>query len=306
MIKQNYEKFVDKANLIHNYYYSYEKYIYVNAKTKAIIICPEHGEFEQCSYNHLNGKGCKLCAINKNKKLFTKTKDKFIEEANFIHNNKYNYSKSLYINDSTKLTIICNIHGEFEQTPNKHLRGNDCPKCKHTKIKQTFNLNYSLIFIDKAKILHQNKYEYLRENYIAMRKNMIMTCKIHGDFTQRPDNHLRGDGCPLCNNSIGENLIEIFLKNNNINYIREKRFNDCINKEKLPFDFYLEDLNTCIEFDGLQHFKSIEFFGGDKAFEIRKQNDKIKNEYCLKSNIRLIRISYKEIKNINNILTILI
>ena len=139
-----------------------------------------------------------------------------------------------------------------------------------------------------------------------MRKNMIMTCKIHGDFTQRPDNHLRGDGCPLCNNSIGENLIEIFLKNNNINYIREKRFNDCINKEKLPFDFYLEDLNTCIEFDGLQHFKSIEFFGGDKAFEIRKQNDKIKNEYCLKSNIRLIRISYKEIKNINNILTILI
>ena len=74
----------------------------------------------------------------------------------------------------------------------------------------------------------------------------------------------------------------------------------------LNFDFYLEDLNTCIEFDGLQHFNSIDFFGGDKAFEIRKQNDKIKNEYCFLSNIRLIRISYKEIKNINNILTILI
>ena len=79
--------------------------------------------------------------------------------------------------------------------------------------------------------------------------------------------------------------------------MKDKRFKQCKNKRQLPFDFYLPDYNICIEFDGRQHYKSIEYFGGEKHLEYVQYNDKIKTEYCLNNNINLIRIKYDE--NIN-------
>jgi len=92
--------------------------------------------------------------------------------------------------------------------------------------------------------------------------------------------------------SVGENLIKNILNDNNITYIYNHRFGDCRNILPLPFDFYLPTYNTCIEYDGIQHFQPIEYFGGEKEFNRRKVNDDIKTQYCIKNNIQLIRLPY--------------
>ena len=124
---------------------------------------------------------------------------------------------------------------------------------------------------------------------------MIVTCPYHGDFKVTPNNHInRKSGCPKCKESIGEKSIRLYLENNKIEYINEKRFKDCKYKLPLPFDFYLPKYNICIEFDGIHHFKSLKFFGGDKRLKEQNIKDRIKNDYCLNNNIKLIRISYKD------------
>lgn len=124
------DDFKNKANIIHNYKYNYSKANYINSKTKIEIICPIHGPFWQIPNGHLQGKGCPKCAIECKSKKCRKTLDEFIKQSNKIHNNYYNYTKSNYINDSTKLEIICPKHGSFWQSPNKHLQGEGCPQCK--------------------------------------------------------------------------------------------------------------------------------------------------------------------------------
>jgi very-short-patch-repair endonuclease len=112
-------------------------------------------------------------------------------------------------------------------------------------------------------------------------------------LNNQPHSHLRGSGCPLCKESKGEEEISKLLKENNIKFIRQHKFDDCRDKSRLPFDFYIPLLNMCIEYDGLQHFKPILYFGGQDKFEKTINRDKIKNDYCEKSGIILIRISYK-------------
>jgi hypothetical protein len=116
--------FIKKANLIHNFKYDYSIVDYKNNKTKIRIICFEHGEFWQTPSNHLNGNGCPICSgVNK------LTTEKFIERSNIIHNFKYDYSVVEYKNNKTKIKIICPVHGIFEQRPDSHLNGQNCPKC---------------------------------------------------------------------------------------------------------------------------------------------------------------------------------
>lgn len=98
--------------------------------------------------------------------------------------------------------------------------------------------------------------------------------------------------CGCLYKSKGEMYIEEVLKENNINYIPQKRFDDCRNKKTLPFDFYLPDNNVCIEYDGSQHFSPVEYWGGEKRYNDLKINDEIKNQYCKDKGINLIRIPY--------------
>lgn len=129
------EEFERKANLVHNNKYTYCG-DYKNGTTKIRIICPVHGEFMQIPQHHLCGEGCPRCAIEKNTKRQQMTLTEFVEKANLIHNFKYDYSESIYVNYKTPLKIICNIidkngkeHGEFWQTPDCHLHYHGCPKC---------------------------------------------------------------------------------------------------------------------------------------------------------------------------------
>lgn len=114
-----------------------------------------------------------------------------------------------------------------------------------------------------------------------------------------------GRGCSLCICSNGEEKIKNILNENKINYIFQKKFINCINiktKKQLPFDFYLPNYNICIEYDGIQHYEKIEFFGGEKSFKKLKINDQTKTKYCLNNNVKLIRISYVDFENIEKIL----
>ena len=133
--KLNFEIFKERSKNIHGNKYNYEKVVFVNTKTKVCIICPEHGEFWQIPETHMKGSGCPKCAVDKNKKITKReklTKEQFIEKANIIHNNKYNYDKSNYINKSNKIIITCPEHGDFEQVANVHLNGSGCPKCSES------------------------------------------------------------------------------------------------------------------------------------------------------------------------------
>jgi very-short-patch-repair endonuclease len=123
---------------------------------------------------------------------------------------------------------------------------------------------------------------------------LTIICKLHGQFTQSPNKHLLGQGCPKCISSKGENLILEFLKNNNIKYIQQYKFDDCKFIKNLFFDFYLPDFNFCIEYDGIQHYHPINWFGGEEKLKLQRQKDEIKNSYCKNKNISLIRFNYNQ------------
>ena len=286
------EEFINKAKDIHGDKYDYSKVEYVNNKTKVCIICPEHGEFYQTPRDHLNGSGCKKCFDNlkRGKKRQLTTKE-FIEKAKLIHGEKYDYSAVKYVNNSSKILIICHEHGEFLQTPNDHLSGCGCKKCsiinKSNKIKSTTD-----IFIKNANLVHNNKYDYSKVNYINNRTKICIICPEHGEFWQTPHSHLNGRGCPHCNESHMENEIENILNENKIKYILHERK---IFKNRLELDFYMPEYKIAIECQGLQHFSPIKYFGGNEDFEKRKKNDELKKFLCEQNGIRLIY--YSNIKN---------
>lgn len=217
------------------------------------------------------------------------TIEKFIERARSVHGDKYDYSKVKYKNAHTKVCIICPEHEEFWQTPRGHtLNKSGCPICYGNNRKTTKD------FIKLSINVHGDKYDYSKVEYRGNKLKVCIICPDHGEFYQRSDSHLQGQGCPKCKSSKGEIEIENYLSENNINFEQQYRFYDCRNKLPLPFDFYLPDLNICIEYDGRQHIKPVEYFGGKKMYEYIKSNDRIKTGYCEVNNIRLIRIRYDE------------
>ncbi len=181
--------FIKQANALHNNKYNYSFVDYKNSYTEVIIVCPVHGDFKQKPSGHLSGKGCLMCSVKKQ----TKTNEQFIEQVSPIHKNKYDYSLVDYKCSKTKIKIICKTHGEFEQTPGSHLRGQGCPKCASTGMKKT-----TKGFIKEAKLIHGDKYDYSMVDYKNRVVKIKIICKIHGKFEQSPAGHLSGFGCFKC------------------------------------------------------------------------------------------------------------
>jgi very-short-patch-repair endonuclease len=139
--------------------------------------------------------------------------------------------------------------------------------------------------------------------YINKTSKVTLICTDHGEFRILPFNHLSyGQVCKKCESTTFNKDIKKFLNFNNISFYQEHKFTDCKNIYQLPFDFYIPPIRTCIEFDGIQHFKPIGHFGGQEALDKLKINDKIKSDYCEDNYIDLIRIRYDNIDNINQIL----
>lgn len=231
------------------------------------------------------------------------TTAEFVQRAKEIHNNKYDYSLVEYKNNSTKVKIICPIHGVFEQIPYVHLKPSGCPKCSEN-VKLTTEE-----FIKKAKEIFNN-YDYSEVEYIHNSKKVKIICPKHGAWQIRPRDLLNGHGCPKCNESKGERRIrEWLLKHNfqeNIDFVCQKKFEDCKDKRPLPFDFYFQPLDLLIEFQGVQHFKPAGYcFKNIDRFTKYQEHDKIKKDYAEKYH-NFLEISYKDFDNIESILEITI
>jgi hypothetical protein len=218
------------------------------------------------------------------------TTEEFIAKAKLIHGDKYDYSLVEYVNNRLKVTIICPFHGEFIQSPVEHLKGSGCKLCYYKKSATNQKMSIDN-FKREASKRHNNKYDYSLLDYNNIKTKIKIICPLHGIFEQYPNSHLyRLHGCPICNSSKGEIKIKKLLEDNKINFIPQKKFDECKNKQKLPFDFYLPDYNVVIEYQGRQHFQQI----GNWDLLSTQYNDKLKKDYCSLKGIRLLEITYKD------------
>ena len=181
--------FITKAREIHGNKYDYSKVDYVNGSIKVCIIDPEYGEFWQMPSNHLKGAGCP-----KRSGKHVPTTEEWIAKARLVHGDKYDYSKVVYVDSNTKVCIIDPEYGEFLQTPANHLLGMGCPKREQIaidKLKQSIVEN----FIKKARLVHGDKYDYSKVNYVNGKTKVCIIDPDYGEFWQKPNDHLKGCGC---------------------------------------------------------------------------------------------------------------
>lgn len=278
--KKSIERFITQAQEVHGYKYDYRKVIYRSIGAKVRIICPEHGEFLQIAYSHLKGSGCPIC--NKKQRI---TEQVFLERARNIHKDKYDYSKMQYVDSHTKILIVCPVHGEFWQRPNNHLRSAGCPRCAGSYLLTRDE------FIDKSRLVHKNKYDYSKVEYVNYSTKVCIICPEHGEFWQTPNVHLFGGGCPTCPQSNMEAEMRRFLDGHHIKYEQEKTFRWLRYNKRMFLDFFLPEYNIAIECHGLQHFKSIDLFGGDEFFKLTQERDREKQKLCEEHGIQVLYYS---------------
>lgn len=283
------EEFIKRAKQVHGTKYGYNLVNYTKNSIKVKIICSIHGEFLQTPNGHLDGKGCKKCATDLSKINQTKNTKHFIRKSILKHGEIYIYSKSNYINARTKVIITCKKHGDFTKIPSEHYQRIGCPICAFDTTRLTIN-----DIIEQFKTIHKNKYGYSQISYYRNDKTKVpIICPLHGVFYQGTGTHKLGYGCPKCKESKGEREIRLLLEKNNIIYEFQKQFIGCNYKLPLKFDFYIPNINLCIEYNGEQHYTPIKYFGLEK-FKNQQINDKIKMEYCQNNNIPLLVIKYDE------------
>ena len=285
--RRNCEEFIIEACKVHGDFYDYSKVEYIDSTTPVCIICPIHGEFYQAPVNHLRGSGCIECCFDSKRKS---TED-FIIEARTIHGDKYDYSKVNYINSNTPVCIICPKHGEFWQSPATHLDYSGCPKCKK------IDLEY---FIENARMVHGDRYDYSKAEYINNHTKICIICPEHGEFWQIAGKHLIGNGCPKCKMSKLEKLVDKMLNEYSIEHISEKYF-DFMGLKRC--DFYLPDYKVIIECQGEQHFNEYKnnYFGD---FDYTINNDIKKYNEAIEHNIRVFYYTTKKnLPSVRNVYT---
>lgn len=263
---------------------------YINAKTKIKHRCKIDGHiWKAYPYVILRGDGCPKCAGNAKKDT-----EQYIDEVANINSDVVVLGD--YINMLTPILHKCKVDGhEWFAEPANILSGRGCPQCKSHILSNMFVKQHEQ-YIAEVSVTNQD-IEVL-EKYINARTPILHRCKKDGYVWKiAPSNILNGQGCPQCQESNGERKIRHWFLINNIEYIYQKTFDDCIDKKLLPFDFYIKKYNLCIEFDGRQHFEPVDFAGKGKEwalkqFEIIKHHDAIKTQYCKNNNIHLLRIPY--------------
>ena len=242
--------------------------------------------------NLLRGKGCPKCAGVKKK-----THEEFVAELKEINANINVIGK--YKGNKKKIKCRCLICGdEWYPIPNALLRGTKCPKCFGNK-KKTHKE-----FVNQMKIVNPD-IEILGKYSGALAKIKCRCMICDAIWETRPSILLSEFGCPRCTISKGENKIEKYLKDNNIYYIPQKKFDDLIGVGggHLSYDFYIKEQNLLIEFHGVQHERPVDYFGGDKIFIVQKEHDKRKKIYANQHNFDLLEIWYYDYDSIEQILS---
>ena len=371
LMRKDKDDFVEKSNIKHNFKYTYDKVPEsFRVRSKVIIICPEHGDFEQTAFSHKRGCGCPYCAGKSGKNTEKNIKIKKEKIAKILKTGKLEKIKLVSLPEkkkgrpanNEKYVFHCEIHGKIEKNRSQISKGQICKECTkienrknafnreldkmrelhndrfeypdythfvdkktkitirckehnhtfkyfksvHTQTKyggcihclkqyRNFGIKEQDLLIEQFKSIHGDRYGYDNVVYKLSDIKVSITCKRHGDFLQIPSSHLKGSGCPKCKQSTGEKLIQGLLKKMEIKYTSEKSFYGCLNDKTnklLPFDIYVPEFHTCIEFDGYQHYIPVKKWGGEEALKEVQYRDNIKTVYCKENDINLIRIPY--------------
>jgi len=293
-MKLSQDEFIKRAVDKHGNKYDYSLVEYKTNRTNVKIICPFHGIFLQRPDVHIKSE-CKKCNDDRKKGNL----ENFIKKANYKHEFKYDYSKSIYNGNNENLIIICPDHGEFLQTPHNHLKPQWCPKC-NGGIKDTQE-----DFINKAKKVHGEKYDYSMAVYVKSNSLIDIICKKHKSvFKMRPGNHLNGEGCQKCKsrisgpeekwlNSIGIQNRQVYIKfNNKIAHV----------------DGFDNESNTIYEFYGdYWHGNPSKYNSSDVNKSVKKTfgelyKETIEREYLFKeSGYNIVSIWESDFKKLQNV-----
>lgn len=256
-------------------------FIYLNSSQKIPIICPKHGVFEKSFTHLLEGKGCQKCALEKKSKSKRMSTVDVVNRLKDIYEDNYAYNNINYVNNHTKLKLVCKEHGPFTKDFAHLLRGQGCPKCH----KQNISKNHAKSFEDyktEASKLHKGKYIYLND-YVNSKSKITIICPKHGEFKQEAESHLQGHGCPICGNEISNAEEEIFnFISDRIGYDNVFRRDRSILANRLELDIYVPKFKTAIEFNGIRWHS--EMFQKNNMYHLNKLNK------CNELGIKLIQI----------------
>jgi hypothetical protein len=248
--------------------------------------------------NLIRGRGCPNCAKIKRKNsrirpfsYCQKVLDKF--ELDLL---------SDYIGASFDITVKCRRCGEVFKTTIAYLTKYKigCKKCN--ELERTLEKEQSFLDI----LSELNPHIKMKSKFISMSENTIFHCEdCNKDFIRTPHDFTRTYTCPNCTtNSKLEYLTKIYLVDNNIDFELHKTYENLfgVNNGLLSFDFYLPKYNLLIELQGVQHYRPIDYFGGEEQYKIQCEHDSRKRDYAKLHNIDLIEIPYFSIDNIQAIL----
>jgi len=300
------EEFIRRAKEVWGDRYTYEHSVYTTTKGKVTVTCRIHGDFPTTAYDFLQGHGCPDCAKATYGDARRKDRDQFIEDSRKVHGDKYNYSKVVYVNNRTPVIIGCPVHGDFKQSPHSHLAGEGCVLCGRDRIANLHRKGTEK-FIQEARKVHGDIYDYSLVDYVNNKTNVIVICPKHGPFETMPLSHIKDrNGCPKCQTSKGEKRILVWLESHGIDYLWHcsVRSELAIGKRKkfIP-DFQLPTRGGMfIEYNGEQHYKPKELWGGEKQLRKQQKRDEALREYCRQNRIRLLEIPYTDFDRIEEIL----
>lgn len=267
---------------------------YVDSHTKIAFRCKECNNTVYASpTNVLSGKGCVYCRSEKSKKRYMNSHEKFVSDAAVKNPNVTILGR--YDGYKNSVKVLCNKHNRiYFPKAAVVLRGCGCEEClkENISIKNRSTVDY---FLEKSK-KNSPHLEVVEPNkYVNARTMMKVRCKIHGNTFSAVAEHI-ADGmtnCPICAMSSGEHCVALFLDGNGYEY-KTQYIPEDGELGRMRFDFYIPKINTIVEYDGAQHFKPVGHWGGEEALARQKKSDQIKNDYCAKKGINLIRIPYTE------------
>lgn len=269
-------EFVERANQIHFGKYDYTNVTYRNIDTKVVIGCLIHGRFEQTPYEHLRGHGCSLCG---NRSL---TEEEFIAKAKVKYGNVYDYTLVKYRNKKSAVVIGCMKHGNFKQTPLKHLdlSSRGCPQCVIDARQRTTEE-----FVKSAICIHGYKYEYNNVNYVGVHSGVDIQCPIHGVFVQRANDHLNNHGCSKCQTVISKGHQELISNlPSGIEIICNTR--DIIKPYEI--DIWIPTFKMGIEFHGY-YWHGVNSRTWDNRSSLR-QKHYLKSKLAISNGVKLVQV----------------
>lgn len=274
---------------------------YENCSTKILFRHNKCGnEFKMKPNGFLSGNRCPKCSIASRTLLKSKTNERFVEQVKERFQDEYSLVTK-YVNRGTNIIFKHNLCGhEFEMTPTGFLKSSNCPcpKCDNRVVITTDD------FKQEVFDLVGDEYSILEEYKGAHKKIKIKHNKCGNIYDGCRNMFLKGHRCPQCYSSKGEERISRYFQNKSIKYKPQKYFNGLlgVGGGYLKYDFYIPDYNLLIEYNGEQHYKPIDAFGGQEQLKIQQEHDKRKREYAENNGFLFLEIGYWDFDNIENIL----